>query len=80
LLNNHLQLTPFIHIDDFQSIRVNGPFELLSLSPNSCQLKGQGFALTIESGETIISTMNVDEVTISVRDLTKLELRKLDMV
>lgn len=75
-----MQLSPFIHIDDFEHIRINGPFELVLLSPRLCKLSGQGFTLTIEALDTIISTMNVDEVTINVRDLTRLELRKMDIV
>lgn len=80
LLNNHLQLTPFIHIDNFDNIRVNGPFELILLSPHSCQLSGNGYTLTIESTDTTINSMNVEEITIKVRDLIRLELRKMDMV
>ena len=80
MLNNHLQLTPFIHIDDFQHIRVNGPFELILLSPYACQLSGQGYTLYIEAGDARISSMNIEEVTIIVQDLTRLELKKMDMV
>ncbi|HSO58701.1 MAG TPA: hypothetical protein VLQ66_10815 [Paenisporosarcina sp.] len=80
MLNNHLQLTPFIHIDNFDNIRVNGPFELILLSPHLCQLSGSGYTLTIESIDTIIKSMNVEEITIKVRDLKRLELRKMDMV
>lgn len=79
LLNNHLQLTPFIHIDNFDNIRVNGPFELKLLSPKLCQLSGNGYTLTIESIDTLINSMNVEEITIKVRDLKRLELRKMDM-
>ncbi len=79
LLNNHLQLTPFIHIDNFDNIRVNGPFELILLSPHSCQLNGNGYTLIIESTDTTINSMNVEEITIKVRDLIRLELRKMDM-
>jgi hypothetical protein len=80
LLNNHLQLTPFIHIDDFENIRVNGPFELILLSPQTCQLSGNGYTLTIESINTLIKSMNVEEISIKVQDLKRLELRKMDMV
>lgn len=80
MLNNHLQLTPFIHIDDFQHIRVNGPFKLILLSPTICQLSGQGYTLTIESQDTQISTMNFEELTINVKDVTRIELQKMDMV
>lgn len=80
LLNNHLQLTPFIHIDNFNNIRVNGPFELKLLSSQSCQLSGNGYTLTIESSDTTINSMNVEEITIKVQDLIRLELRKMDMV
>lgn len=80
MLNNHLQLTPFIHIEDFQTIRVNGPFELIKLSPYACQLNGQGFALLIEAGDARISSMNIEEVTIKVQELTRFELKKMDIV
>ncbi|WP_075618122.1 hypothetical protein [Paenisporosarcina indica] len=80
MLNNHLQLTPFIHIEDFQNIRVNGPFELIMLSPYACQLNGKGFTLLIEAGDARISSMNVEEVTIKVQDLTRFELKKMDIV
>ncbi len=79
LLNNHLQLTPFKHIDNFDNIRVNGPFELIQLSPHLCQLSGNGYTLTIESIDTVINSMNVEEITIKVRNLKRLELRKMDM-
>ncbi len=75
-----MQLTPFIHIDDFQYIRINGPFELTHLSPHMCQLTGQGFTIIIESLEALVTSMNVEEVTINIEGLTRLELRKMDMV
>ncbi|WP_019415868.1 hypothetical protein [Paenisporosarcina sp. TG20] len=80
MFNNHLHLTPFIHIDDFQQIRINGPFELTVLSPHSCQLSGNGYILIIESENTLISSMNVEEVIINVQELKRLELRKMEIV
>ena len=79
MLNKHLQLTTFIHIEDFQNIRINGPFELLLLSPQACQLKGQGYLLSIEAGDIRIASMNIEEVTITVQNIVRLDLKKMDL-
>ena len=42
------------------------------------QLSGPGYTLLIEGGSARISSMNVEEVTIKVVDLTRIELKKMD--
>ena len=53
----------FIAIDDFSSLRINGPYELLTLGPDFATIKSSGYKIEA-SGEGLMVDVLSEEVAI----------------
>jgi len=75
-LKKLFNIGPSILIDDFSSLRITGPYALVSLGPNFATIKCDNY--TVETtGENLIVDKLLEEVAVfSFSSITKIEVSK----
>lgn len=61
-----------ITIDDFSSLRVNGPYELQTLGPNSAIIKSGDYQVKVSGDDLIVKTLAEEVAVFTFTKITSL--------
>ena len=63
-----------IVIDEFSSLRINGPYELVTLGPDFATIKSGGYTIETTGEELIVNMLSEKMATFSFDSITKLTI------
>lgn len=64
----------FVAIDDFSSIRITGPYELLKLGPDFATIKSGGYKIKTTGDDLLVDVLSEEVAVFSFTSITNLTI------